>query len=323
MSVIDGLLRRAQCQLRRVIFPDQDDPRLLAALEVLCRSRLLTPILLNPVANLPEGCEIFSKRRDAKLWYGRALEAWLQSNANRSDTAAARLALKCPLLFSAMLVRIGYADGGVAGSLATTAEVVRAGIRGIGLAQQGRLVSSSFIMEMPDKTVFSFGDCAVIPEPSSRQLADIAIDSAQTHQRLTGSTPRVALLSFSTNGSALHPAAGKVRAALPLIKQRQPELIVDGEIQFDAAINPTIAKTKMPQSVLAGRANVFIFPDLNAANIASKITEHLAGAHAIGPVLQGLAKPWIDLSRGCKSADIVSTAAVASVLATKGMCEIA
>ena len=228
---------------------------------------------------------------------------------------AAKLAVQeDPILFAALLVKTGFADGSVAGSIATTPSVIRAGLYGIGIKPSRNLVSSFFLMQLADRAI-TYSDCGVVPDPDSKQLAEIAVTAAESHNRLTGEEPRVAMLSFSTQGSADHPRVHKVREALEIVKSESPELSIDGELQFDAAFVPAVAARKAPDSPVAGKANVFIFPDLDSGNIAYKITERLGGAKAFGPLIQGLEKPFMDLSRGCSVDDIVSVAVIASVLA--------
>ncbi|MBN1996733.1 phosphate acetyltransferase, partial [candidate division KSB1 bacterium] len=220
-----------------------------------------------------------------------------------------------PLFYGAMLVRKGRVDASVAGAVNTTGNVLRAGIQIIGVKKGFSVVSSTFLMVLQSGHYLTFADCAVIPDPTSDQLADIAIASADTHQSLTDEEPIVALLSFSTRGSAQHPDIDKVRKAVDIAREKRPGLVLDGELQVDAAVVESVAKRKAPDSNVAGKANVLIFPDLQSGNIAYKIVERLAHAHAVGPIIQGLAKPANDLSRGCSVEDIVNVACICSLKA--------
>lgn len=194
-----------------------------------------------------------------------------------------------------MIVKENMADGSVAGSASATADVMRAGIQCIGMPEGISIVSSFFLMLFPDKN-YSFADCAVVPAPDEKQLADIAISTADNHRKLTGEEPFIAMLSFSTKGSAKHEAVDKVLNATAIIRSKRPDLNVDGELQFDAAVIESIGKKKAPGSNVAGRANVLIFPDLNSGNIAYKIAQRWGNAEAVGPMVQGLKKPFFDLS---------------------------
>ncbi len=313
-DVIDGLRERARLAQKRILFPEQTDPRVVEAIRAMADGRICQPVIFHP-GPADELCEVFWETDGASDWLECAVKAYTERMAYRDlAPAEAREQLKDPLLLATVLLKMGYVDAGVAGSIASTADVLRACLRGIGLHRDSKLISSTFIIDHHHR-LMTFGDCAVNPRPNAEQLAQIAIDSAATHRVLTGHEPRVALLSFSTHGSAEHEDVDKVRAALAIVKSRSSELKVCGELQVDAALIPEVGARKTRGSVVAGWANVLIFPDLNSGNIAYKIAERLGGAHAIGPVLQGLDKPWIDLSRGCNSEDIVNAAAIAACLA--------
>jgi phosphotransacetylase len=305
-----------------VVFPDTLDARVLAAATRLKEEGLAEPVLVqSPFAVReklrssgvrPAGLTVVDHLGEALL--ARNAEEFLALREERGKPVtpdAARKAMSCPLAASAMMVRRGEAEAGVGGNLSSTADMLRAGLAILPKKRGLKTVSSFFLMISPDgERRFIFADCAVVPEPTSETLADIAVSSAAMARTLLGEDPRVALLSFSTKGSADHPRAEMVRQAVELARQRAPDLAVDGELQFDAASLPEVAAQKAPGSILAGRANVFVFPSLEAGNIGYKMVERLAGFTAVGPFLQGFDGGWHDLSRGCSASDIYTVAVI-------------
>lgn len=324
VDLIKEVLKRVGQNKKKIVFPEAMDPRVLQAVEHLIAQNVCSVMLIGQeekikdkaVANsitLSESIKFIDP--DISQLREKLVNAYIIKNKHKEITESDAVdAIKSPLFFAASLVATSIADGCVAGSVATTGEVIRAALKCIGLSRHSSIVSSIFLMDLVDGKTITYGDCGVVPYPDSDQLADIAIDSARTHKLITGEEPNVAMLSFSTKGSAQHESVELVREALERVKKREPQLNIDGELQFDAAFVPRIARRKAPGSTVAGKANVFIFPNLDAGNIAYKITERLAGAEATGPILQGLKKPMMDLSRGCNWMDIVNAACVAILM---------
>ncbi len=323
IKLLNQLRENASKRKRTVVLPESHDERVLKAAEILHKNSIAQVITLGNEQKIRDdasklgvnlqGIRIIDPEKSDKL--SDFSNIFFNLRKHKGITIEqARDTIKRDIFFAGMMVREGLADASVSGSFATTADVTRAALFCVGLGQGMSILSSFFLMAFPDIT-YSFADCAVMPNPDSAQLADIAIATADNHKKLTGEDAYVAMLSFSTKGSAEHEMIDKVRQATKIAQERRPDLNIDGELQFDAAIVESIGKKKSPNSKVAGRANVLVFPDLNAGNIGYKIAQRLGGAEAVGPVNQGLKKPFFDLSRGCSVDDIVTTAAIACLMA--------
>lgn len=323
MDIINQFKLKAQKVNGTIVLPEAMDERTLQATETILREKMAKVVLIGDVAEVND----FAKAKGydisgATIWNPNDcpnieeytdffFEKRKKKGISREDAAKI---VRDPLFFGAILVKFGKVSGMVAGAVNTTGAVLKAALQVVGVKPGLATVSSSFIMVTPDflgeDRVFLFGDCAVVPNPTAEQLADIAISTAETRASLIGDEPRVALLSFSSKGSAKHELVDKVTSALEIIKARNVNFEIDGELQLDAAIIPAIGAKKAPGSGVAGTANVLIFPDLQAGNIGYKLVQRFAKAEAIGPVIQGLAAPICDLSRGCSAEDIVNTTAL-------------
>ncbi|MEM7520657.1 MAG: phosphate acetyltransferase [Pseudomonadota bacterium] len=325
MSVLTELHARAAARPAHIVMSEGHDPRIVAGALEAVRAGLARVTLVGPADDvsrrLAEGGlkgtdEVIIADPATSLLTHEVAQTYFDLRKHkgiREDFAAEQA--RDPLIFAAMMVRNGHADGTVGGAVATTSDTVRAALQVVGKAQDAPIVSSFFLMALPEnhpsgRRVVTFSDSGLVIDPNAQELAAIAVASAGSHTQLTGDAAKVALLSFSTKGSAKHPNVTKVTDAMEILRRDHPTLDADGELQFDAAFVPEVGESKAQGSRVAGHANVMIFPNLDAGNIGYKIAQRIGGAQAIGPILQGLTKPANDLSRGCTAADVTNMIAV-------------
>lgn len=308
MDIIEKIHSKASSNPKIIALPEYKEPRILEAARIIEKKKIANVLLLSED-------KISSQEKERYIQ-----EFYQMHKAKGLDLDEVRKFFDEPLYYAAMMTHEGKVDGFVAGASLTTPDVARSAIRCLGVDARIGIASSSFIMVVPDcalgeEGTFVFADCGIVPEPNPRQLASICIVSAQLSQKVLEIVPKIAFLSYSTHGSAKGGSIDKVKEAVKLVKEMAPDLLVDGELQVDAAIVPEVAKIKCPDSPLKGEANVLIFPNLEAGNISYKLVQRLAGARAIGPLMLGLNKPCSDLSRGCSAQDIVDCVAITAIRA--------
>ena len=323
MKPIDQIIHKATDLARNLVFPEGEDLRIISAAADIIESNIAEVTLLGDVGKIQiaatennidlDGISLIDpSASEYENEFREIVKGKLSDKGSSADSASE--IVRIPVNFGALMVSTGKVDGCIAGAANRSGDVIRAALDYIGLNEKSRLLSSSFLMISPDgNKAYTFADCGVIPDPSAAALATIAIESGKNHKSLTGEEPRIAFLSFSTKGSANHRRVDKMREALGIAQKECPEYLMDGELQFDAAFDAKIGEEKAPESDVAGRANVFIFPDLDSGNNAYKIAQRMGGYEALGPILQGLKYPMNDLSRGCSPEDIVNVAAITVV----------
>lgn len=320
MTILESIRSKATKLHKTVVLPEGDEERNQQAAAIMTRLGMAKVVLVGDGALIRShadssgvslaGIDVVDPKTSPKLTEYAALILEKRKAKGVTAEQAAEMALD-PIHHATCMLAKGDVDALVTGAVHSTGDMLRPALQIVGTAPGNKTVSSMFLMVMPDGRLLAFGDCAVVPDPTAEQLADIAIATASTFTKLTDLEAEIAMLSFSTKGSAAHAMVDKVAQATTIVRTKRPDLAIDGELQFDAAFVPSVARQKAPWSVVAGKANCFIFPELNAGNIGYKLVQRLAGAEAVGPIAQGLAKPANDLSRGCSAEDIVNVCAIA------------